>query len=296
MAEQWPIFSRANALTARCGQGVACCRCRLLPILLFGRHRPCPLSCGPRRRWWKCGPVEHTRSRRNGGGGIGLSLCRNGGGNRLPIAAFVNAAWNVAGFTSPSVSDRRFLAVLSHLMLRLLASVAFFAVFSLPQISSASKPAHSDRPNFNGNWALDRKASTSIEPLMKHMGASYLQRKFANSANLKATYRQTVRVLTIAVRGTAVAMDETLHLDGSIDRRRQEIFGVTSLEIRTAWSRDHKELVETRRIETKRGEDGQLIIRRHPINEGKSMVLALSLELNGERDATSCRQLWRKQD
>jgi len=216
--------------------------------------------------------------------------------SRGDYAAFVRRILGYCRFTFPSVSGKRISTVLSHLMLRSLASVALVSVFSFPQISSASKPAHSDKPNFNGIWALDRKESSSIEPLMKHMGASYLQRKFANSANLKATYRQTAHVLTIAVRGAGVAMDETLHLDGRVDRRRQEILGLTSLEIRTAWSRDHKELVETRQIETKRGEDGQLIIRRHPINEGNSMVLAFSLKLNGERGTTSCRQLWQKQD
>lgn len=178
-------------------------------------------------------------------------------------------------------------------MLRSLATVAFVGVFSIPQISSA-KPAHANMTNFSGTWVLDRKASTSLEPLMQHMGASYLQRKFANSANLRATYRQTARVLTIAVRGAAVAMDETLYLDGRTDRRSQEILGVTSVAIRTAWSKDHEDLVETRQIETKRGQDGQLIIKRHLINGEKSMALALSLKLNGESYTTSCRQVWQK--
>jgi len=180
-------------------------------------------------------------------------------------------------------------------MLRSLASVAFVGVLSLPQIASASKPGHPDKPNFNGNWGLDRRASTSIEPLMKHMGASYLQRKFATSANLRATYRQTAQVLTIAVRGAAIAMDETLHLDGRTERRRQEILGVTSVRIRTAWSKDHKELVETRQIETNQGQSGQLIIKRNLRDQEKSMVVAFSIKLGGEPNATACRQVCHKQ-
>lgn len=179
-------------------------------------------------------------------------------------------------------------------MRRSLAVVAFLSVLIFPQVGSA-KPAHRDRPNFSGLWALDRRASTSIEPLMKYMGASYLQRKFANSANLRATYRQTASVLTIAVRGGAVAMDETLYLDGRADRRSQEILGLTSLKIKTTWSNDHKELVETRQVKTKREQGGQLIIRRHLINEGRSMVVAFSLMLEGKPNTTTCRQVWQKQ-
>jgi len=184
---------------------------------------------------------------------------------------------------------------MSYLLPRSLATVAFLTVLIFPQVGSAARPAHRDRANFSGLWSLDRRESTSIEPLMKYMGASYLQRKFANSANLRATYRQTPSVLTIAVRGAAVAMDETLHLDGRADRRSQEILGVTSFKIRTTWSNDHKELVETRQIKTKRGQDGQLIIRRHLINDGKSMVVAFSLRLEGKPNTTSCRQVWQKQ-
>lgn len=184
---------------------------------------------------------------------------------------------------------------MSHLLRRSLVTVALLSLLLVPRVGSAAKPAPRDRANFSGLWALDRRASTSIQPLMKYMGASYLQRKFADSANLRATYRQTASVLTIAVRGAAVAMDETLHLDGRADRRSQEILGLTSLKIRTTWSNDHKELVETRQVKTKRGQDGQLIIRRHLMNEGKSMVVAFALRLEGKPSTTSCRQVWQKQ-
>jgi hypothetical protein len=70
---------------------------------------------------------------------------------------------------------------------------------------------------------------------------------------------------------------------------------VTSVRIRTAWSKDHKELVETRQIETKQGQSGQLIIKRNLRDQEKSMVVAFSIKLGGEPNATSCRQVWHKQ-
>ena len=85
-------------------------------------------------------------------------------------------------------------------------------MFSLPQTSAAPKPDQPDKPNFSGTWRLDLKASTSLEPLLKQIGASLLERKYAASVKLKATIHQTEHVLTIAARGPGFALDEILHL------------------------------------------------------------------------------------
>ena len=173
-----------------------------------------------------------------------------------------------------------------------LASLSCLGVFSLHQSLAASTPNPS-KPDFNGIWVLDRKSSASLDPLMKDIEASFLERKYANSAALKATFRQTDQFLTVATRGFGFALDESLDLDGRTRPSNQELLGATSVNVRTAWTNNH-ELVETRQIKTRHGKDGQLIIKRNLINEGKTMVVAFTLKLNAQPHEVSVRQLWHK--
>ena len=85
-----------------------------------------------------------------------------------------------------------------YLLLRWLAALVCLSVFSVRQTSAAPKSDQPDDPNFSGAWALDLKASTSFETLMKQIGASLLERKYAASVKLKATIQQTENVMTIA--------------------------------------------------------------------------------------------------
>ena len=174
-----------------------------------------------------------------------------------------------------------------------LASLSCLGVFSLHESLAASTPDPS-KPNFNGIWMLDRKSSTSLDPLMQDIGTGFLERKYANSAALKATFRQTDQVLTVATRGPGFSLDETLDLDGRTRPSNQELLGATSINVRTAWTKN-RELVETRQIKTKHGKDGQLTIKRNLINEGKTMVVAFTLKLSAQPHAISVRQLWHKQ-
>ena len=182
-----------------------------------------------------------------------------------------------------------------HLLLRLLAVLACLGFFSLPQTSAAPKPDQPDDANFSGIWTLDLKASTSLEPLMKQIGASLLERKYATSTKLKATFHQTENVITVATRGPAFALDETLYLDGRTEAGKLNLLGATSLKTRTTWSKDHKQLVATHQIKTKQGKEGQLVIKRYLIDEGQTLVVAYNLKLNEDPNQTSARQLWRKQ-
>jgi hypothetical protein len=177
-------------------------------------------------------------------------------------------------------------------LLRSLAALACLGVFGLPRTSAASKP---DKPNFSGTWTLDLKASTSLEPLMNQIGASFLERKYAASVGLKATFHQTEYVLTVATRGPGFALDETLYLDGRTEPSNLKLLGATSIKTRTAWSEDHERLVETHHIITKQGKEGELIVKRYLINEGKTLVAAYTLKLNAEPHTISARQIWHKQ-
>jgi hypothetical protein len=150
-----------------------------------------------------------------------------------------------------------------HLLFRSLAALACFGFLILPQTSAAPKPDQSDKPDFNGTWTLDLKASDSLEPIMKKAGAGLLERTFASRTNLKATIHQTEQVITVATRGPGdFALDENLYLDGRSNPSNLQLLGATCLTARTAWSEDHKNLVVTYQIKTKQGKEGQLIVKR----------------------------------
>jgi hypothetical protein len=182
-----------------------------------------------------------------------------------------------------------------QLLFRSLAALACFGVFSLPQTSAAPEPDQPDKPNLSGIWILDLKASTSVGPLMKQIGAGLLDRTYAATTKLKATVDQTEQILTIAARGPGFALDETLYLDGRTDPSNQQLLGATAFKTRTAWSEDGKRLVATHEIRTKQGKQGQLVITRYLINGGKNLVAVYTLKLDAEPDKTSARQIWNKQ-
>ena len=182
-----------------------------------------------------------------------------------------------------------------QVLLRSLVALAWFGIFSLPQAPAAPKPDQPDKPNFSGTWTLDLKASTSLDPLMTQIGAGFLDRKYAAHTKLKATLDQTADVLTIAARGPGFALNQTLYLDGRNHPGNLQLLGATSVNTKAAWSKDYKLLVETHQIKTKQGKEGQLIIKRYLINEGKTLVAAYTLKLNAEPQTTSARQIWHKQ-
>ena len=116
-----------------------------------------------------------------------------------------------------------------HLLFRSLAALACFGVFSLVQTSAAPKPDQLDKPDFNGTWTLDLKASASLEPIMKKVGASLLEQIFASGTNLKATIHQSEQVITVATRGRGFALDETLYPDGRSHPSNLQLLGANCL-------------------------------------------------------------------
>lgn len=184
---------------------------------------------------------------------------------------------------------------MKQFLLHSLVALAYFGIFSLSRTSAATKPDQHDKPNFTGAWTLDLKASTSLEPLMKQIGASLLDRTYAAHTRLKATLDQTADVLTIAARGPGFALNQTLYLDGRNDPSHLQILGATSVKTKTVWSKDYKQLIETDHIRTKQGRDGELIIKRNLIDDGKAVVVVMILKLEEAPTPTSARQIWRKQ-
>ena len=179
--------------------------------------------------------------------------------------------------------------------LSLLAALACFGIFGLSRTSAATNSNQHDKPNFTGAWVLDLQASTSLDPLMTQIGAGFLDRKYAAHTRLKATLAQTGDVLTIAARGPGFALNQTLYLDGRNDPTYLQILGAISVNTKTVWSKDYKQLIETHHIRTKQGRDGELTIKRSLIDEGKTVMVIMILKLEEEPTPTSARQIWRKQ-
>jgi hypothetical protein len=130
---------------------------------------------------------------------------------------------------------------------------------------------------------------------MTQIGAGLVERKYVATTTLKAVLNQTDRVLTVATRGPAFSLDETLHLDGRTQPSSLKLLGATTFQTRAAWSKDRKRLVVTYQIRTKQGKEGQLVLTRYLIDEGKTLVVAYSLKLNADPNQPSARQIWRKQ-
>jgi hypothetical protein len=182
-----------------------------------------------------------------------------------------------------------------RLLLSPLAAFAWLAVFSLPQTFATTKSNQPDKANFTGAWLLDLQASTSLDSLMTQIGAGFLDRKYAAHTRLKATLSQTADILTIAARGPGFAFNQTLYLDGRNDPSYLQILGATSVNAKTVWSKDYKQLVEKHHIRTKQGRDGELTIKRSLADQGKAVVVDYTLKLEEEPTPTSARQIWRKQ-
>jgi len=74
------------------------------------------------------------------------------------------------------------------LLLRSLAALVWLGVFSSSQTYAAAKPHHPGKPNFAGSWILERKGSTSLQPLMQEIGAPFHERKLADVISLKSQH------------------------------------------------------------------------------------------------------------
>lgn len=210
-----------------------------------------------------------------------------------------NAATASLSLTADSIPEsepRRIRAWngIRHFLLCTLAVAAGFGVFSPPRTFATTKSNQPDKPNFTGAWVLDLQSSTSLDALMTQIGAGFLDRKYAAHTRLKATLNQTADVLTIAARGPGFSFNQTLYLDGRNDPSYLQILGATSVNAKTVWSKDYKQLVETHHIRTKKGRDGELTIKRNLTDDGKAVAVLYTLQLEEEPTPTSARQIWRK--
>ena len=146
--------------------------------------------------------------------------------------------------------------------------------------------------NFNGTWVLDLKASDSLEPMLKRMGVSALERKLAGSIKLESTYRQSANLLTITTRGLGFSRTEDLRLDDRPETKTEKITGPYT--IRTSWSHHGQELISTSIFRTKDSKNAELIVTRKLAEGGNALVLSQTLKIEGEPPEPVLRRIWRR--
>jgi hypothetical protein len=64
---------------------------------------------------------------------------------------------------------------------------ARFVLVATGALLLAVSPAYA-RTDFNGNWELDLRASSSPDAVLKRLGASWVERQLGGSLKLQATY------------------------------------------------------------------------------------------------------------
>ncbi|KAL2173701.1 uncharacterized protein P884DRAFT_251482 [Thermothelomyces heterothallicus CBS 202.75] len=103
-----------------------------------------------------------------------------------------------------------------------------------------SAPASSNIHNLNGSWAMDKKLSDSIDPILELQGIPWIVRKAVSWATITGTITQTkdekgrtiIRVEQTATGGLK-AETETVQLDGSEQVHESAVFG--SQRVRSRW-------------------------------------------------------------
>jgi hypothetical protein len=146
--------------------------------------------------------------------------------------------------------------------------------------------------DFSGTWVLDLKASDSPDAMLKRMGASALERKFAASTKLESTYHQSRNLLTITTRGPLFSRSEHLRLDGAPETKTEKRTGPYT--IRIVWSNHGKELISISAFRTKDDKNAELTVTRKLADGGNELVLTQRLKVEGEPPQPVVRRIWRR--
>jgi hypothetical protein len=146
--------------------------------------------------------------------------------------------------------------------------------------------------DFSGTWVLDLRASSSPEPILKRLGASWVERTLGSSLQLQATYTQTPDLLTVQLRGPAFNRTDAMRIDNKPETKEEARTG--RYTIRTFWSAHRTQLISTISLRTKDSRDAQFIIVRELADGGKTLVLTGTLKVTGESGTYTVRRVWRK--
>jgi hypothetical protein len=146
--------------------------------------------------------------------------------------------------------------------------------------------------DFSGTWVLDLKASGSPEPILKRLGASWIERTLGSSVKLESTYIQTPSMLTVHLRGPGFRRTDKMRTDNQPETKEDTRTGAYT--IRTWWSGDGKRLISAVSFRTKDSRDAQLTIVRELADGGKTLMLSGTLKITGDPETWKLRRVWRK--
>ena len=145
--------------------------------------------------------------------------------------------------------------------------------------------------DFSGTWRLDLRSSSSPEPILKRLGASWVERTLGSSLQLESTYTQTPDSLTVRLRGPAFNRTDVMRIDNKPETKEDARTG--RYTIRTWWAAHGTQLISAVSLRTKDSRDGQFTIVRELADGGKTLSLTGTLKITGEPGTWTVRRVWR---
>jgi hypothetical protein len=148
------------------------------------------------------------------------------------------------------------------------------------------------RADFNGEWVVDLRASTSPDAVMKRLGASWIERQLGGAVQLQATYKQTPDLLTVTLKGPGFRRTDVMPINNQPEAKEDSRNG--KYTIRTFWAGNGTQLNSAISFRTKDSRDAQLIIIRQLADGGKTLTLTGTLKIAGESQTHALRRVWRR--
>ena len=146
--------------------------------------------------------------------------------------------------------------------------------------------------DFNGDWVLDLRASSSPEAVLKRLGASWIERQLGGAVQMQATYKQTPDLLTVTLSGPAFRRTDVMRINNRPETKEDSRTG--RYTIRTFWDGNGTQLNSVIDFRTKDSRDAQLLIVRELADGGKTLTLNGTLKVAGEPQTYTLRRVWRR--
>ena len=169
-----------------------------------------------------------------------------------------------------------------------------FATRGLVLVASAvllSTPALA-LTDFNGDWVLDLRGSSSPEAVLKRLGASWIERQLGSIVQMQATYKQTPDLLTVTLSAPAFRRTDVMRINNRPETKEDSRTG--RYTIRTFWAGNGTQLNSAIDFRTKDSREAQLIIVRQLADGGKTLTLNGTLKVAGEPQTYTLRRVWRR--
>ncbi len=148
-----------------------------------------------------------------------------------------------------------------------------------------------EHPDFSGVWLMDLNDpdSSPMAPLLEAQGASWMERRAADSVAVKQTISQTEDAITIKAESSLRTNTEVIRLDGTVEERVTDRLG--KVQARSYWAKDGKTVVTEMRYKTADGKDAVWSTRRYLIDGGKKIRVDHLLEFADGRKIRATRIL-----